>query len=198
VNFKKMLAATGIATMASVVAFGGTAFAAGINGTGTVSCTGVTGTISFSPPLVSGGTSTKETIKVKAVETTCSGTGTNGGDVTSVKAAGSSKRSGANQNDCNNLATPSSQPLTLKAAYKVTKGKPKLNKSVITFTSTSGGVDGSGNAFFDASGTVTSGSFNGGTATTHVVIQESLATIGAQCGGAGVTTLHIASGNGSL
>src|SRR5215475_11174630 len=143
-NFKKVLAAVGIATLGSVVAFGGTAFASGINGTGNVTCNTITGKVSFKPGLK---LSTPQTVTT-TIKTTAKNCTVSGGNVTSITSI-STKSSTVTMNDtCANLQTPATSTITSK--YKAT---PKLNSSMANLTTTPGMTG------FTFAGTGTSGSF---------------------------------------
>ena len=174
---------------AIIVAAIGMALPAGaatpINGTGKFTCT-IAGTIKFKPPLKNGSTAPSK-VTIKAKLTACgSGTG-DGAHVASGTVVGGYTTP---TSDCSGLAGTSTVNLVATAKWKVTKGSNPLNPSSIQYTSVSGGATAT-NATFDATGTVTGGSFNGDTATAHAVIQESLATLAGDCGGKGIKTLHI-------
>jgi hypothetical protein len=114
----------------------------------------------------------------------------------SGKGKGKVKSSGAGVGDCASLAGPSSTPNTTQVTWKVGKGKPKLNKSKVTFTLTTPlPTDPSG---FTVTGSVTSGSFNTNAASATVHLAQTNAAISSACSSpTGLSSLTIASGTAS-
>jgi hypothetical protein len=189
---KRLLAATGVATLAAMTVMSGPAFAAApINGTGTVSCSITGGSASFNPALKSGGTATSEAIKVKISVTCSSGTG-DGANVKSGKVSGT-LHSGSN--DCGNLLGPTAVTGNLTAKWKVQPHTSKLNPSVTSVSTITGGVDGTGHATFATTGPVNSGSFAGKTANGNASTTQTAAQLGTSCGSAsGLKKINIANG----
>ncbi|MCU1426124.1 MAG: hypothetical protein JWL83_124 [Actinomycetia bacterium] len=193
---KRLLAATGVATLVAMTAVSGPAFAASppIDGTGTVGCTITGGKASFNPGLVSGGTATSEAIKIKITVTCNSGTG-DGANVASGKISGTLH---SNSNDCGNLLGPTAVTGNLTAKWKVDPHTAKLNPSVTSVSTITGGVDGTGHATFTTTGPVNSGSFNGKTANGNASTTQTAADLGAACSSSkGLKKINIANG-GSL
>ena len=152
-----------------------------IDGTGTVGTCVETGKIKLKPALVNGGTE-PGTTKVKA-KGTCSGGTLDGANVVSTKAKGSGTTT---TNDCVNLIGTSASNLTLTIKWKVAPGTQKLNPSIATFTSQTGGATGDGHGSFDITGSITSGSFTGNPVTAHVETDQLVADLGAACAAKGI------------
>jgi hypothetical protein len=191
-SFKRhLVVAVGLAALlAGMVMSGGPAYATGINGVGTVSCTIAAGTIKFSPALKNTGIATKETVTVKTTLSGCSGTG-DGARVTGGTAVGKIIITGPGSNVCTKLVGTQTNKLLAVTAWKVT-GLPTLNKSTVTYTSETGNVGPP--VSFDTSGSATHGSFNGDPASAHAVIKETAAQIATSCGSSiGLVLLHIIS-----
>lgn len=69
----------------------------------TVHCDTVIGTIKFSPPLLTGGTATAETGKVKATVAGCVATPSNGAQDVTIEAGSVSGKLTSTSNDCTTL-----------------------------------------------------------------------------------------------
>jgi len=166
-----------------VVALGGAASAARSHptGTGLVKCTKIKGTITFSPPLVNGGTAA-ETTTVSASASHCSGGTPNPSKVSSTATITGST------NSCAGLATAS--PPTILGTY---------TPNTISPSSTSGGTETlitSPKLGFTINGATTTGSFPSTTTDISVSTSETLTKFNAACAkAAGVKTLKIKSGS---
>ena len=145
-------------------------------GTGTVSCA-ISAHFSFDPPLSSPGTATTETITVAANLKGCSGTG-DGTRITKGKVGGTATAAG---NDCSVLAGTHATNLTTTTVWKTTKNTPTLANTSAAFASTTGVADGNGKVRLSATGTVTSGSFSGDSASVSALLSKSLNSIGNAC-----------------
>jgi hypothetical protein len=165
------------------IATAGPAAATGKVGVGTVKCH-IGGTITFSPPLKTGGTSA-ETITVKTKLSGCTGT-KDGATVTGGHAKGTTTRP---NNDCSGLAGTNTTPLTATSVWTVASGDPALANTKVKYTSTTGNP--TDPPTFTATGSAISGSFNGDSASANATIKQSLATIGGECNGTGVSVLNI-------
>ncbi len=153
-------------------------------GTGTYSCTKITGTISFKPALLLTGTSSTETVTIKATSTGCTG-GTPG--VTKNTGTETKKTTGTDENACGTLSTPSSAKL--KIAY--TNGASASTLTGMTSTGTSG----SGKSEFIINPAKVTGSYATTTGSITAVLSDSESQILALCNRkTGVTSLKIASG----
>jgi len=181
---KKLLGLALVATAGVGLMMGPVSAVSPINGTGTVTCS-IKGTLKFSPPLKNGGT-TPETISLAASLSGCSGTG-NGADVTKASAKGSEITA---NNACASLVGTMSNTLSTTVKWTVGSGKPKLNPSTVGFSSETGNAGPP--LSFDASGSATAGSFNGDSAASHAVIQQTISQVLAACGSAtGLKSLTI-------
>jgi hypothetical protein len=163
------------------IATAGPAAATGKVGVGTLKCH-ISGKILFNPPLKTGGTAA-ETITVKTTLKSCTGT-KDGATVTGGTAKGTTTRP---NNDCGGLAGTNTTPLLATTHYTVGTGDPALANSKVKYTSTTGNP--TDPPTFVATGTVTGGSFKGDAAKANATIKQSLATIGAECNGTGVSVL---------
>jgi len=145
-------------------------------GTGTVSCA-ISAHFFFDPPLSSPGTATTETITVTANLKGCSGAG-DGARITKGKVTGTAT---AASNDCSTLAGTHATNLTTTTVWKTTKNTPALVNTSTAFESTTGVVDGSGKVRLSATGSVTSGSFSGDSASVSAALSKSMTSIGNAC-----------------
>ncbi len=158
---RKLMMAAGalVLPLAAVATVGvGTASAARsgqVTGTGAVTCTTIHGTITFNPPLATGGTAA-ETTSVTATATGCTGGTPNPTQVNSTATIT------GGTNSCTALATAA--PPTLTGTY--------LPAGSLNPSSTVGGTETeqvSPHLGFTISGATTTGSFANGA--THIVVQ---------------------------
>lgn len=186
-----MVAAAVTIPVAGIAVASGVASAgSSVTGTGTVTCTKAKGTITFKPPLVTGG-SAAETTTIKA---TLSGCTTGGGsNITKVK-GGSVTATTTGTNDCSTVAT--SRPETLTTKWTST---PAANPTVTSFTgyqlNTSPPgftLPGSGNS---ASGTGSFPGSDGGMSSTATVTVKGLSGTCALGGKKSLKKLTITAGN---
>lgn len=150
-----------------------------VTGTGTVTCTGVKGTITFSPPLVPGGTGTSTTtIKVTLTKCTTGG----GSNITKVtKGTVTSTSSGSN--DCTGSLT-TSKPESLTTTWKSTPSAVPTSTSFSGFnlnTSPEGFT--LPNTGGTASGTGSFGGTDSGASSTATVDIKGLTTKSCALGG---------------
>lgn len=159
-----------------------------INGVGHVGTCNDTGSIKLKPALTNAG-SGPGTVKVaeKSSGGPCSGASGDGAHVISSSAKGGENTT---TSACTSLLGTAHNTLTLTVKWK-TDGTEKLNSSTITITSETGGTGGTGGAYgtFDVSGTVTAGSFNGNAVTAHVTTDQTITTLGAECGAKGIKSI---------
>jgi hypothetical protein len=180
---RQSLAALGAAALLTALMAAPGGAAGPINGVGKGKCA-ISGTIKFNPPLKNGGTAA-ETVTVAASLSGCSGTGA-GATIASGTSTGSEHTP---TNSCSALVGTMHNTLTTIAKWTVKAGKPALNPTTVVFTTETGNA--TNPPSFDTSGKATAGSFKGDTAKAHAVIQESITTIATECGGTGVSLLHI-------
>ena len=164
--------------------------AAGINGVGGVGSCPTAGKIGLKPALAGfpnpdnspPGTTSVSTKGVK--NAVCTGTRT--GDGLNVISGASKGKGTTMHSSCSGLVGTQPSNIQLIVKWKAAKGTPKLNPSTITITSTTGGATGDGHGQFDATGSVTAGSFLGDAVTAHIETDAPIADILAQCNGSGI------------
>jgi hypothetical protein len=159
------------------------AHASGIDGTGMVgTCVTNSGQIKIKPALTNtdmGAGALKLKAKIPAACMSGSGDGTH---IT----AGKSKGVGTTtMTTCAGLLGVQPANIDITVKWK-TDGTVKLNPSVIHISSQTGGATMDGHGSFDATGTVTSGSFSGDTVTAHVETDLTLTEITTACGAKGL------------
>ena len=171
------------------------AHAGGVDGTGTTgTCVTNSGQIKLKPALTTAG-SGAGALKLKSKIPSCAGGTVDGSHITTGKGKGVGTTMST---ACANLLGTQPADITLTVKWK-TDGTVKLNASTIHITSQTGGTTMDGHGSFDATGTVTMGSFNGGTVTAHVETDQLVADILTECGGKGVKKLTFGlNGNSSL
>lgn len=147
-----------------------------VTGTGTVSCA-VSGHFYFDPPLALAGIATTETITVAATLKGCSGTG-DGAHIAKGKVTGTAT---AASNDCSILVDTHATNLTTATVWKTAKNTPTLADTATAFTSLTAVSDSAGKVRLSASGSVTSGSFSGDSASVSAALSKSLTSIGNAC-----------------
>jgi len=202
---KLLVVAAAVAIPVSVVAVTGVTAGAAKGpspATDTAVCSGISGTVNFSTPLTTNGsTSATETTTVNATLTGCSATGgvpvsLTGGTVTGSFAGkpGSAKHPSAT---CGGLLGATKEKGTVSVTWNST---PAVPGTTIALKSATGGVSGT-QASFSLSGKY-KGSFGGSdkgkTSATQARTVESVGTLSGECGGAGISTIHLtgpASGN---
>jgi hypothetical protein len=166
--------------------------AGGVDGTGTGGSCPVAGKIGLKPPLAgfpSTDTTPPATVKISAKSvkgSLCTGGTVDGANVLSMKTSGSGTTP---HSSCSSLVGANSVTFTVTVKWKVAKGTPKLNPSTITITSATGGVAGDGNATFDATGSVTAGSFTGNSVTAHIETTSMSGDLATACNGKGIKKL---------
>jgi hypothetical protein len=166
--------------------------AGGVDGTGTGGSCPVAGKIGLKPALAgfpSPDTTPPATVKIgaKSVKgSPCTGGTGDGANVLSMKTSGSGTTP---HSSCSSLVGTNMVTFTVTVKWKSAKGTPKLNPSTITITSATGGVAGDGNATFDATGSVTAGSFTGNSVTAHVETTSTSAALATACNGKGIKKL---------
>jgi hypothetical protein len=163
------------------------------DGTGTLHCA-VSGSMKFSPPLITGGTATTETIALKTALSGCTGTG----DGANIKGGTMKSVYQISSNDCSVYFNPSTPYVTQfgNIEWKVVVGdKQKLNVSTIQFTS--GSTSAGPPITSDQSGSSTLGSFHFQTVSAHTVIEQTASQIGTSCTppNKGVKSLSITTGS---
>jgi hypothetical protein len=160
-----------------------TAFAAGIDGTGSIATCPARGSIKLKPALVTGGSEVGAVKFIAKSSGLCSGGTGDGATIVGVKAKATGTTAA---NTCTDLSGAASSDLALTFKYKVTKGSPKLNPSTATFSIAPSGLSEDGSQTFYLSGTITAGSFTGAQVTAVVDSDEPAATLLAQCGEKGI------------
>ncbi len=190
---KRYLAGGAVAALVFLAVPTGANAGAAINGTGHTHCH-VTGTIKFKPGLVLGGTAPLTTSSKTALSS-CTGDG----DGAHVISASSSSTTTDGTNAC---PTPGAGPKTINTIstvkWKVAAGTPKLNTSTVNFTlQSSSGTGTAGDPIIvTLSGTVTGGSFQGNSATTSLVLDQSFGDFVTACTGKGLKAITFTGING--
>ena len=165
--------------------------AGAINQPGTLTCAKVTGTISFSPPLITGGTAKTDNISVSASLKKCSVGG--GGTVKAAKGTATASYSSSG-NNCTSLAAPSTTPITFNVTWAPAS---KIKPTSITFPGSTP-TTGTNPGFKLGPATSGAGSYPGSdnfkSSTSSSTLKQTTAQITAMCSGAGVSTLNIKSG----
>ncbi len=173
---------------AAVAGLSAPAWAAGVNATGSVTCTGVSGSAKFSPPLKNGGsTSGTEKITVKFALSSCTPSGSNVSGTGTGSAKGTITTNSGNS--CAGLLGVRNVAASLPVKWK--GFTPKANPSTLSLTQVDAEAAGhNGNPAFawgsqaqstTAPATVT-GSFPTTTGHGEVDASISAATLAADCG----------------
>jgi hypothetical protein len=184
--------------VATVIMVGaGTASAKGTKEKGTITCSTLTGTISFSPPLVNGGTANETitgTITVKGCKKLKKATVIPKSGSVAITGIG-----GGSTNDCTSLeGSGSASSITF-----TTKWSPKtIASSVTTFSGYDTTTAGNGDEGFALPNAVapptpsgsTVGSYPDTAATATASTNQTAAQIATSCGSGGLATLTIANG----
>ncbi len=147
--------------------------AAPVNATGSVSCTGVSGSSKFAPSLVLGGSGIPGNVNSKGAYSSCTGAG--------ISTGSGKGNAHLASNDCMSLAGPS---IDLTEVVKW-KGSAKVNASTIHWTGLTTDLT-KATLQTTLTGTVTSGSFTGASATEVQVAPagQDTAFFAAACGSA--------------
>jgi hypothetical protein len=183
---KKRLASVALAASlaAGMIAAGPAYGATAIDGSGSVHCS-FTGSIKFSPALKDGG-STPATASIKGKTSGCTGGGADGGNIVSGTISGSVH---SPSNDCTTAFGALVGGIGYSTKWKVAKKTAKQNPTVQAFPAYTLNEDGT----VDLTGSATSGSYNGDSATTHLVID--LTALGGCSTKKGVKGMNIQSGS---
>jgi hypothetical protein len=160
-----------------------------VNGTGTLTKCTMGGTVTFKPALKTAAQTVTTTITV-AVK--CSGGTGDGANVVSGSSKGTETKTGQS---CGSLGGTTTHSIKDTTSWVVKTGKRPINPSKGTLTSVTTTINNSTGAItFDAKGKVNSGSFSKSPLNdiaAHALVKETFQTVATQCGGAGVSTLHI-------
>jgi hypothetical protein len=189
------IAASALVGVATILIIGASpASAGGIDGTGTTGACVTTGQIKFKPALTTTGMGAGG-VKIKSKGSTCTGGTLDGVHVTASKGKGIGTTASTN---CTGLVGTQMNMFSIVIKWK-TDGTVKLNPSTVTITSTTGGLTMDGHGSFDATGSVTMGSFNGAPVTAHVETDQLATDIATACGGKGVKKITFGlNGNSSI
>jgi hypothetical protein len=157
-----------------------------VNGTGTLTKCTMGGTVTFKPALKTSAQTVTTTIKVSVA---CSGGTGDGANVVSGSSLGTETKSGQS---CGSLGGTTTHNIKDKTSWVVKTGKRPINPSNGTLTKVTTTINNSTGAIsFAATGKVNSGSFTGRSIAAKALIKETFQQVATQCGGAGVSTLHI-------
>ncbi|HMD47397.1 MAG TPA: hypothetical protein VKG43_14620 [Acidimicrobiales bacterium] len=167
----------------------------------TIACSTFTGSLKFSPPLVSGGSASSDTITVKGALSNCT-------DGSSLLTGATGKLGGTLTGTSNNcLSLLGSQAVTgsLTIKWKTTP-KSTPTSSVDTPNSTTGVTAGAdGNSAFVIPGSTPSsstgafqGNDNGASGSAYADTGETPTQLGAACAGKGIKKLTLVEGAGNL
>jgi hypothetical protein len=164
-----------------------------IDGTGAVGTCATTGESSYKP-FLSLVAPAPTRVKTKSDGAACTGASGDGVHVTRFMSSGTADL--AHENCTGLLGSPAIVPTAFTVKWK-TDGTVNLTPSTVTVTSSTGGVAGDGHGTFDATGSVSAGSFAGDSFSTHIETDQTAADIGAACSGKGLKQVTWGEGPGS-
>jgi len=168
---------------------------------GPITCKGVKGTITFTPPLVSGGTATETSTIVSVTVTKCKNAPHVTGTVPKKGTVSVNIASGTGTDNCTSLSGNTVSPESLTVTWTSPAG---LGTSTSAYSGYDGGVVSGGKDGFKLpntnSGTgSTTGTFAEASGSTAAVYSnKTSAQLAAECSGGGISTLDLAKGSTTL
>jgi hypothetical protein len=185
--------------LSAVALVGGTASAAKSHSStvGTITCTGIKGSITFTPPLVNGGTKTETKQTVKITVSKCkaaSGTPT----VPKKGKVSSNLASGTGTNSCASL-TGGGPPSPETLVVKWSNGLGTSTSSYSGYDIATNGAGDEGFSLPNSGGTgTTTGSYASSSSTAQAFSNQNATQLGAECGGKGIAKLTLKTGSTTL
>ena len=201
---KMLVVAAAIAMPVSVIAASGVTAGAAKGpsaATDTAVCTGLTGTVTFSQPLTNAGyTSGVEVASLSGSLSGCTASGAVPVSISGASFSGTfSGKAGSAKHpsgQCTGLLGTTKQKGSLTTSWSSSPGVPS---TVLSVKTVSGAVSGS-NASFTVNGSY-KGSFGGSdkgkTSVTKAQTVETVSTLAADCGGSGISVIHVTAPTGS-